>query len=70
LALCRNGKHRSVQAKCESCVFGSHSACAVKILLMFIDIVHSVQTNTRLLLVLYVPVSRTLIRHIRILLKG
>jgi hypothetical protein len=65
----RNGRRWSVQAKCESCVFGSDSACAVKILLMFVDKVHSLQTKTRVLLVLYVPVSRTLIRHTWILLK-
>jgi hypothetical protein len=58
LTLCRNGRRRSVQAKRVSYVFGSDSACAVKFLFMFLYIVQSLKTNTRVWF-LYVPVFPT-----------
>jgi len=61
LTLCTIGKRRSYQAKCVSCVFGSGSACAVKVLLMFLCTVQPLQTR---LLVLYGPVFRAVIRRI------
>jgi hypothetical protein len=43
----QNASHASI---------GSDSACAVKVLRMFVDIVHSLQTNTRVLYMFQCPV--------------